>query len=146
MHRRVAQLINFKATIMSLTVRYPSIDHLQAAALGMAHHNFSMLRLLSVPMSLYCRNNEKNYRRRLSRVSTIIATSLTMVSKTKIEILTSDIRVLRPWGYESRLHLESSLAECDIDYLLKNQNAKIHRMWSPGQNGYRLTASSHGQS
>jgi hypothetical protein len=42
---------------------------------------------------------------------------------------------------ESKLYLESPLAECDVDYLLKNRNAEIHRMRSPGQNGYRLPAS-----
>ncbi len=34
----------------------------------------------------------------------------------------------------------SPLAECDVDYLLKNQNAEVYRMWSPGQNEYRLQA------
>ncbi len=29
----------------------------------------------------------------------------------------------------------------DVDYLLKNQNAEVHRMRFPGQNGYRLPAS-----
>ncbi len=42
---------------------------------------------------------------------------------------------------ESKLYLESPLAECDVDYLLKNQNAEVYRMRSPGQNGYRLPAS-----
>jgi hypothetical protein len=78
----------------------------------MAHHNFSMLRLLSTSMSQYRRNNEKNHY--------IIATSSTMLSKTRTEILTSDIRriirVLRPWGYKMSFPV-------------------------PGQNGYRLPAS-----
>ncbi len=48
---KVTQPINFKATIMSLTLRYPSIDHLQTNwlptlrmahhSLGMAHHRYS---------------------------------------------------------------------------------------------------------
>ena len=38
----------------------------------------------------------------------------------------------------SKLHLESQIAECDSDYLLKNQKAEVHRMRSPGQKGYRL--------
>ena len=38
----------------------------------MAHHNFSMYRLLRVSMSRYRRTNEKNQCRRLSLVSTII--------------------------------------------------------------------------
>ena len=42
---------------------------------------------------------------------------------------------------ESKLYLESPLAECDIDYLLKNQKAEVYRMRSPGQKGYRLPAS-----
>ena len=66
----------------------------------MAHRNFSVCRLLSVSMSRYRRTNEKNHCRRLSRVSTIIAaTSSTTLSKTRTEILTSEIRVRRPWGY-----------------------------------------------
>ncbi len=36
--------------------------------------------------------------------------------------------------------LNPPLAECDVDNLLKNQNAEVHHMWSPGQNGYRLPA------
>ena len=56
---------------------------------------------------------------RLSRVSMIIATSSTMLSKTRTEILTSDIRriirVLRSWGYKRSFPV-------------------------PGQNGYRLPA------
>ncbi len=103
MPRKVNQLIDFEVIIMSLTLPFPSIDHLQAkrwTTLGMAHHNFSMLRLLSVSISLYHRINEKNNQRRLSRVSTILATSSTMLSKTRPEILTSDIRVLRPWAYK----------------------------------------------
>ena len=47
----------------------------------------------------------------------------------------------KPINCESKLDLESPLAECDIDYLLKNQNAEVYRMRSPGQNGYRLPAS-----
>ena len=36
---------------------------------------------------------------------------------------------------ESKLHLESPIAECDVDYrdLLKNQNAEVHRMRFPDQ-------------
>ena len=45
-----------------------------------------------------------------------------------------------PINCEPKLYLESLLVECDGD-LLKNQNAKVHRMWSPGQNGYRPLAS-----
>ena len=44
-------------------------------------------------------------------------------------------------NFESKLYLESPLTECDVDYLLKNQNAEVHRMWSSGQNGYWLPAS-----
>jgi hypothetical protein len=46
-----------------------------------------------------------------------------------------------PINCESMLYLESPLAECDVYYLLKNQNAKVHRMRSPGQKGCRLPAS-----
>ena len=58
-------------------------------------------RLLNVSMSRYRRTDEKNHCRRLSRVSTIIATSLTMLSKTRTEILTSDIQMslCRPWRH-----------------------------------------------
>ena len=45
-----------------------------------------------------------------------------------------------PIECESKLYLESQLAECDVDYLLKDQNAKVYLMLSPGQNGYRLLA------
>ncbi len=46
-----------------------------------------------------------------------------------------------PINCESKLYLESPLAECDVDYLHKNQNAEVHpRMWSPGLKGYRLPA------
>ena len=67
----------------------------------MAHSNFSVCRLLSVSesRSRYRRTNEKNHCRRLSRVSMNIATSSTALSKTRTEILTSEIRVHRPWGY-----------------------------------------------
>ncbi len=41
----------------------------------------------------------------------------------------------------AKLYLESPLAECDVDYLLKKQNAEVHRMRSPGQNGCRLPGS-----
>ncbi len=61
--RRGLMPVYFKATIMSLTLRYQSIDHLQAdwrPTLGMAHHNFLMLRLLSVSIGLNHRNNKKN--------------------------------------------------------------------------------------
>ena len=67
---------------------------------GMANRNLSVCRLLSVSMSRYRRTSEKNHCRRLSRVSTIIAATLsTTLSKTRTEILTSEIRVRRPWGY-----------------------------------------------
>jgi len=46
-----------------------------------------------------------------------------------------------PINCESKIDLESPLAECDVDYLLKDQNAEVYRMRSPGQNGYRLPAS-----
>jgi hypothetical protein len=46
-----------------------------------------------------------------------------------------------PINCESKIDLESPLAECDVDYLLKDQNAEVYRMLSPGQNGYRLPAS-----
>ena len=39
---------------------------------------------------------------------------------------------------KSKLYLESPLAECDVDYLLK---AKVHRMLFPGQKGYWPSAS-----
>ena len=41
---------------------------------------------------------------------------------------------------QSRLYLESPLAECDVDYRLKKQNAEVHRMLSSGQKGYWLPA------
>ena len=37
--------------------------------------------------------------------------------------------------------MESSIAECDVDYLLKNQNAEVHRMRFPDQKGYWPPAS-----
>ena len=37
-----------------------------------------------------------------------------------------------PINCESKLDLESPLAESDFDYLLKNQNAEVYWMWSPG--------------
>ena len=40
-----------------------------------------------------------------------------------------------PINCESKLYLESPLAECDVDYLLKNQNAEVYRMRSSGQKG-----------
>ena len=46
-----------------------------------------------------------------------------------------------PITCESKLHLESPIAECDVDYLLKNQNAEVHRIWSSDQKGYRPPAS-----
>ena len=45
-----------------------------------------------------------------------------------------------PINCESNQDLESPLAECYVDYLLKDQNAKVYRMLSPGQNRYRLPA------
>ena len=33
-----------------------------------------------------------------------------------------------PINCESKLYLESPRAECDVDYLLKNQNAEVYRM------------------
>ena len=47
----------------------------------------------------------------------------------------------KPINCESKQHLESPIAECDIDYLLKNQNAEAHRLLSPGQKGYWLPVS-----
>ena len=46
-----------------------------------------------------------------------------------------------PINCKSKIDLESPLAECDVDYLLKDQNAEVYLMRSPGQNGYRLPAS-----
>ncbi len=46
-----------------------------------------------------------------------------------------------PINCESKLCLESQLAECDVDYLLKDQNAKVYLMLSPGQYEYRPLAS-----
>ena len=91
-----------EATIMPLTLHYQSMDCLQAnwwpPSSVMTHHNFTMCRLLSGSRSRYRRTNEKNHCSRLSRVSAIIATSLTTLSKTRIQILTFEIRVHRPWG------------------------------------------------
>ena len=81
-----------------------------------------------------------------------------MLSKTRTEIFTSEIRVQisgqgtcpdipeapastcnishhEPITCKSKLHLESPIAECDVDYrdLLKNQNAEVHRMRFPDQ-------------
>ena len=128
-----------------------------------------MCRLLSVSMSRYRRINEKNHCRRLSRVSKIIATSLTTLSiedenrnphvrdpgaqtlgiKEVVpcpdisEAPASPCNIIHcePIKCESKLHLESLLAECDVDYLLKNQNAEVYRIRSSGQNGYWLSAS-----
>ena len=46
-----------------------------------------------------------------------------------------------PIKYESKQHLESPIAECDVDYLLKNQNAEVHRIRFPDQKGYWPPAS-----
>ena len=46
-----------------------------------------------------------------------------------------------PINCESKLHFESPIAECDVDYLFKNQNAEIHRMRFPDQKGYWPQAS-----
>ena len=46
-----------------------------------------------------------------------------------------------PISFESKLYFQSQLTECDVDYLLKNQNAEVHRiirMQSSGQKGYWL--------
>ena len=40
-----------------------------------------------------------------------------------------------PINCESKLYLESPLAECDVDCLLKNQNAEAHGLRSSGQKG-----------
>ena len=67
----ISEIINIEVTIMSLTLCYQAMDCLQAnwwPSIRMAHHNFSMLHLLSVSMSQYRRNNEKNHCRRLSLV------------------------------------------------------------------------------
>jgi hypothetical protein len=48
---------------------------------------------------------------------------------------------LRAYLLQVQLFLEYPLAECDVDYLLKNQNAEVHQMRTPGQNGYRLPTS-----
>ena len=42
---------------------------------------------------------------------------------------------------ESKQQLESPIAECDVDYLLKNQNAEEHQIRFPDQKGYWPTAS-----
>ena len=46
-----------------------------------------------------------------------------------------------PINCESKQHLESPIAECDVDYLLKNQNAEVHRIRFPDQKGYWPPAS-----
>jgi hypothetical protein len=43
-----------------------------------------------------------------------------------------DIIHCEPINCESKLDLESPLAECDVDHLLKDQNAEAYRMRSPG--------------
>ena len=45
-----------------------------------------------------------------------------------------------PINCESKIYLESPLAECDVDYPLKKQNAEVYRMLSSGQKGYWLPA------
>ena len=47
----------------------------------------------------------------------------------------------KPINCESKQYLESQLADCDVEYLLNNQNAEAHRLRSPGQKGYWLPAS-----
>ncbi len=47
----------------------------------------------------------------------------------------------KPIKCESKAHLKYPLAECDVDYLLKNQKAEVHRMRCLGQKGCRLLAS-----
>ena len=56
------------------------------------------------------------------------------------EVLRCDSSSLALSLEESKLYLESLLTECNVDYLLKNQNAEVHRMWSSGQKGYWLPA------
>ena len=54
-----------------------------------------------------------------------------------------------PINCESKLHLKSPLADCDVDYLLKNQNAEVYRMRStvPGSEGVLATGiAGHDQS
>ena len=46
-----------------------------------------------------------------------------------------------PINCESKLYLESPIAECNVDHLLKNQNAEVYRMLSSGQKWYWLPAS-----
>ena len=45
-----------------------------------------------------------------------------------------------PINCESKIYLESPLAECDVDYPLKKQNAEVCRMLSSGQKGYWIPA------
>ena len=125
----------------------------------MTHCNFLMCSLLSVSMSRYRRTDEKNHCRRLSRVSTIIATTSRRCPRREQtssrprsgctdpgvvpcpdipEAPASPCNIIpcEPINCESKLYLESPLADCDVDYLLKNQNAEVHRMRSSGQKGY----------
>ena len=46
-----------------------------------------------------------------------------------------------PINCKSKLHLVSPIAECDVNYLLKNQTARVHWMLFPGQKGNWPSAS-----
>ena len=54
--------------------------------------------------------------------------------------LSCNIIHCEPINCESKIYLESPLAECDVDYPLKKQNAEVYRMLSSGQKGYWLPA------
>ena len=114
----------------------------------MTHCNFSMCRLLSVSMSQYRRTDEKNHCRRLSWVSTIIATSSTTLSKTETEIPSSPIRSGRGACCERKSRHDMAgfatgmvttsgwaLVRCDcrnrIHQVRQRRVARARRRWRP---------------
>ena len=82
-------------------------------------------------MSRYCRTNEMNHCSRLSLVPTILATSFTMLAKTRLEILKSksDIWERRSRGYIRLFPLPifQKVVPCpDIQHLLRRAASQQH--------------------
>jgi hypothetical protein len=82
---------------IALSVNGLSVSQFTTIFRDMAHRNFSMCLLLRVSMSQYRRTTEKNNCCWLSSVSTIIATSATMLSKTRTEIFFPISGCADPW-------------------------------------------------
>ena len=136
----------------------------------MTHHNFSMCRLLSVSMSRYRRNMRRitaagclrclrSWQRRNvvddaiqdeNRNPYVRDSGAQTLGIQKVvpcpdipEAPASPCNIIhcKSINCESKLHLESLIAECNVDYLLKNQKAEVHLMLSLGQKAYSPPAS-----